>query len=72
MTEVGCYTLDLYCNYKNETHEWKEFPHVYTGPTREFCRRDARRDGWVFGRGGLIKCPKCVSMQVVVLDPHAV
>ena len=61
--KVGCYTLDLYCdNYqapppRDGIHEWGEFPHQYSGPNKQRCERDARRDGWQLSKEDL--CPKC-------------
>jgi hypothetical protein len=60
---VGCYTLDLYCDAKNDSHGYKEFPHVYTNHTEGRCKRDARRDGWRFRKRAdgtwAAYCPKC-------------
>ena len=57
---VGCFTLDLYCdNPSNDNnHEYKEFPHQYTGETRAICYRKARKQGWLIGRTKCY-CPKC-------------
>jgi len=61
---VGCYTLELYCDNRkpypeDEVHGYSEFPHQYTDELGSVCRRDARRDGWVLGKGGAATCPKC-------------
>lgn len=60
--QVGCYTLDLYCD-KNKvcTKEFKynEFPHQYTGPTKKNCVVQARKDGWIFHHNYEASCPKC-------------
>jgi hypothetical protein len=71
MSEVGCYSMNLYCDYKNEAHAFGEFPHEYAGQNRQQCRRSARRDGWVFRWDTTVQCPKCASMRVVVLNPDA-
>ena len=65
MARVGGYSLDLYCsNWKSgpasrdPTHTYREFPHNYFGPDRANCYRQARREGWILGRGREL-CPKC-------------
>ncbi len=56
---VGCYSLNLYCDRKNEEHEYKEFPHTYTDELGSRCRKSARQDGWLLKRNGDCICPKC-------------
>lgn len=57
---VGCYTMDLYCDYTGPCR-WSDFPSQYTGRTESECLRGARLDGWRFhGRPKLARCPKCV------------
>ena len=65
---VGCYTLDLYCDDPNETHEkidfmhsaGGEFPHQYTAAYGSQCRAQARRDGWTLNlQKNTAICPKC-------------
>jgi hypothetical protein len=59
-TVVGCYSLHLYCCYKSTDHEYREFPHEYTGATGGQCRRQARRDGWIINvKHNQATCPKC-------------
>lgn len=46
---VGCYTLDLYCDNADSLHTWHELnamPHQFTGDTRQYCYRQARKKGW--------------------------
>ena len=57
--EVGCYSIDLYCDKENDAHEFREFPHTYTGWSRAGCRRQAMKDGLTFGRDESVVCPKC-------------
>ena len=70
---VGCYSIDLYCDNYDEIHwkgrddhghEWREFPHTYTGKTRGECIAQARKHGWLVNDrleddGGRQLCPKC-------------
>lgn len=68
---VECYSLELYCdneevgtNYVLERdprkHDYKEFPHVFTGERRQDCERQARNIGWMINnRTGICLCPKC-------------
>jgi hypothetical protein len=62
------YSMDLYCRHARIEpgqvsddlgHRYDEFPHMFTGPNREYCARQARRRGWVFHRDGDVSCPKC-------------
>ncbi len=66
--QVGCYTLDLYCDnsesawtcatdimMSGETERW---PIQYTHELGTKCRKDARRDGWTLTREKTI-CPHC-------------
>lgn len=77
--QVGCYTLDLYCdNLEDEskhTHGWyvvdpggagsKQFPLQYTGETGGECRRRARKHGWKLARSenGKDLCPRCTGKR---------
>lgn len=49
MGEVGCYTLDLYCDHYDCMAQWDYGgrPQSYTGPSRSYCVRNARKDGWM-------------------------
>lgn len=53
------YLLQLYCDNENPEHNWREFPHEYTGEHGPRCRALARRDGWRIMRDGHCYCPKC-------------
>lgn len=67
---VGGYLLDLYCDnedapeqhykapYNPQAHQFREFPHQYTGETRAECVRQARAEGWLIGKTRQL-CPKC-------------
>lgn len=60
---IGCpgiYTLDCYCDVKNDKHGWREFPHQYLDELGARCRAMARKDGWLldFKRQKFL-CPKC-------------
>ena len=57
--QVGCYSLDLYCDFENEAHEYQEFPHQYTNEFGSKCRRNAKKAGWILKRDGGAICPKC-------------
>lgn len=70
MSEVGGYTAHLYCDYVNATHDPRNKPTEFVGRDRADCRRQARQMGWAFGRDGTVKCPDCVSMRIVVLNPY--
>lgn len=56
---VGCYTLDLYCDFENAEHPWNAFPKQFCGHTLGECKRAARKDGWTFHKDGNARCPKC-------------
>jgi len=56
---AGTYTLDLYCDQKNEKHVWDEFPHEYVDEFGSVCRARAKRAGWVFHLDQTVSCPKC-------------
>lgn len=58
---AGCYSLDLYCDHKNEDHSFEEFPHQFTGRTFDDCAKPARKRGWQFHRDGTATCPKCTK-----------
>ena len=61
---IGCYTLDLYCDNdksgvkEDGTHDWREFPHPFTGETFAVCAREARGRGWIISKNHDL-CPKC-------------
>lgn len=57
--QVGCYTLDLYCDKENPKHKWHEFPHQYTAELGSVARTKARNAGWKLLRNGKAICPKC-------------
>jgi hypothetical protein len=71
---VGCFQLDLYCDYENGNHAFKAFPVTYTGETRSRCMQQARNSGWTFWKveGELkARCPLCSKNHVTVIDPTA-
>ena len=67
---AGGYTLDLYCD-NAEPRKWGDalvdrfghkagdFPKQYFGELGATCRQQARRVGWLIGKGGRALCPKC-------------
>ena len=73
MGEIGCYTVDLYCDcvspnnygfdcphyYGGLNNSEKQYPAQFTGRTRQECIKDARAIGWVFKRDGRVISPKC-------------
>ncbi len=60
---VGGYSLHLYCQYNNERHDWREFPHEFYGPENgSEARAKAKVRGWKFDfRKNVATCPKCVK-----------
>lgn len=64
---VGCYSIDLYCDYENSDHRWdaNSNPPAYIGETEAECLRAARKDGWKFTRERprKAKCPICVKIK---------
>jgi len=76
MSEVGCYTMVLYCDYKNEAHghhpkERINTPDEYAGRDRSECRKRARKVGWVFKQDLTVQCPLCAKMRITEIDPDA-
>jgi hypothetical protein len=74
--EVGCYSMDLYCDRNlpiwydaayperkpgGPYHISEEFPAQFTGRTRAECRSQAREQGWRWMRDGSVICPRCAS-----------
>ena len=59
MAEIGCYTMDLYCDHDNKEHEYREFPHQFTGPDRASCAVQAKMKGWRFNKNKTRTCPRC-------------
>lgn len=59
MPEVGCYSMELYCDHASSEHHYDEFPHTFTGRTNAECKRKAKRAGWFWHSNGMIACPKC-------------
>lgn len=62
--QVGCYTLDLYCDNAKQWpddlgHDYGEFPWSYTGELGSKCRAKARKAGWKLLPDGGAICPKC-------------
>jgi hypothetical protein len=68
------YSLHLYCDNESAgdvvhdaaakpgEHRYGEFPHQFTAETGGECRRDAKKDGWLFTRDGKHYCPRCRSL----------
>src|ERR1035437_10194182 len=57
--QVGCYTLNLYCDYKAHVPKFNEFPREYTDELGVRCRKAAKRAGWILSFDGTATCPKC-------------
>jgi hypothetical protein len=64
---VGCYTMDLYCDNRGETHIEEmqihghdKWPIQYTGHTEGKCKHKARQDGWRLGKEKQL-CPVCTG-----------
>jgi hypothetical protein len=58
---IGCYLLDLYCQWENPEHKYNEFPHQFTAEKGSTCRKEARKKGWKFS-DGFATCPKCAKI----------
>jgi hypothetical protein len=67
MGEIGCYTMDLYCDHP-EHDAYSRYNRVpqYTGHTQGECLRAARREGWLINLrragtegSGYALCPPC-------------
>lgn len=56
---IGKYSLDLYCRYHNDGHDYGEFPHQFVGRSEGNCRRRARNRGWILHQDHTATCPKC-------------
>lgn len=77
MGEVGCYTLDLYCDgeHTDGLAKYEGGFGQFTGGTLARARRDAKRAGWSFAfrrrPGGAPKvgghpcvyCPRCTAIR---------
>ena len=67
--EVGCYSIDLYCDCVSTEEYGKDCPHEianymyypvqFNGHTQGQCRKQARSFGWVFKRDGRVISPHC-------------
>lgn len=64
--EAGCYSMILVCDAKGEKQhieggDFGGFPitfrRTFTGPSEQFCIKDARKRGWLFKRNGETYCP---------------
>jgi len=54
------YTLHLYCDHANESHDFQEFPREFTGETFAECTRRAQSVGWsIHYKTRTATCPKC-------------
>jgi len=71
--EVGCYTLDLYCDnaqghaplpvtFRNRD----DYTYSFSGETYRECKRKAKKAGWTWHRGGRLLCPLCSRMKMGV------
>jgi len=58
------YSLDLYCDRRNERHPFRAFPQQFTGETFAECAREARHRGWVIHRKlRTATCPTCTGTR---------
>lgn len=64
MSQVSCYTLDLYCD--NREHgkckgfkRYDDSPITYCHEMGSVCMSMARNDGWLLKRDGGALCPSC-------------
>lgn len=64
MSMAACYTMDLYCDaerseaWNSGPHTYGEFPHQFMGETFVECKREAKKNGWMFKADGTHICPK--------------
>jgi len=62
MSELACYSMDLYCDCGNDCERSKnDSPLQLQSETRAGCVRHARNLGWTFHRDGTHSCPECKS-----------
>ena len=47
------------CDAENESHGFKEFPHIFTAEHGATARRQARNAGWAIKKDGTALCPRC-------------
>ena len=65
--EVGCYTLDIYCDCPLHTEittgvKFKIVnPKQYTGQTLQECRKKALKAGWIFHHNKRQTCIRCIT-----------
>lgn len=60
MAVLGAYDLHLYCDKENETHSFREFPHIFSEETYGLSVSTARKRGWIVNREkDYAVCPKC-------------
>lgn len=65
---AACYSMDLYCRFDEclptMIPEYRVASRsTFTGETWGDCKRQAQRDGWVFGRDGDVTCPTCATAK---------
>lgn len=72
---VGGYTLDLYCDFPDESWEHRGYSAAPGGGFAQFihdengagARKMARRAGWKFERGGMrVICPSCIQKERIL------
>jgi len=63
---VGCYVLDLYCDNddcpsaEGRHRGGKNEPDQFTGPSKRYCYRDAKKAGWkISDKRDAAYCPDC-------------
>ncbi len=61
---IGCYDMHLYCSNDpidggDIEHPYRYLPFYYSGQTLGQCKRQARKQGWLFKKDGRTICPLC-------------
>jgi len=64
--QVGCYTLDLYCDAPNCTRTPQ--PETFIHELGSTCRRRARKAGWYLTHDGKAFCPTCTKKLKLRLE----
>jgi len=67
--EVGCYTLNLYCDRKpcavSDRYDLDKM-WEYTDEIGSVCRTAARKDGWIFHKNNTVSCPYCNGLKIPI------
>jgi hypothetical protein len=61
---IGCYSMHLYCqNVNSVNHSYNEFPVELIGKSKQDCKKQGRKLGWIFHRNNYATCPKCSKKE---------